>query len=121
MTAFAVNPGIDQLDIIGKVAPGIFAQEGRCWRFVYENAAGHGGHCMEPVTWVGRWRFTKGWKDVWSCDRHADELVGLGGSISERGNRLDNVNENGAALGPRAICHGHVNAWDECHQGHLIF
>jgi hypothetical protein len=34
------------------------------------------GHCMEPVTWVGRWKFMTGWTKVWSCKRHADELVG---------------------------------------------
>jgi hypothetical protein len=27
---------------IGKVAPGLFAQEGRCWRMIYENPVGHG-------------------------------------------------------------------------------
>jgi hypothetical protein len=31
---------------------------------------------MEPVAWVGRWKFTKGSTKVWSCERHADELVG---------------------------------------------
>jgi hypothetical protein len=78
MTSFAISPGVDQLDIIGKVAPGIFAREGRCWRFVYKNAAGHAGHCMEPVTRRGRWEFTKGWKDVWSCERHAADLPRAG-------------------------------------------
>ena len=34
------------------------------------------GHCMEPVAWVGRWKFLKGWIKVWSCERHTDELVG---------------------------------------------
>jgi hypothetical protein len=33
-----------------------------------------GTHCMQPVAWVGRWKFLKGWTKVWSCDRHADEL-----------------------------------------------
>jgi hypothetical protein len=70
MTSFAINPGIDHRNTIGKVAPGIFAQEGRCWRFVYENVAGHAGHCPEPVEWVGRWKFLKGWTMVWSCERH---------------------------------------------------
>jgi hypothetical protein len=37
---------------------------------------GHGGHCMEQVTWVERWKFLKGWTKVWSCELHADELVG---------------------------------------------
>jgi hypothetical protein len=56
------------------VAPGLFAQEGRCWRMVHRNVAGHGTHCMEPVAWVGRWKFLDGWTKVWSCERHADEL-----------------------------------------------
>ena len=34
--------------------------------------------CFEPVAWVGRWKFPKGWTKVWSCDRHTDELVGGG-------------------------------------------
>jgi hypothetical protein len=28
------------------------------------------------VAWVGRWKFLDGWTKVWSCGRHADELVG---------------------------------------------
>jgi hypothetical protein len=28
---------------------------------VYENPVGQGGHCPEPVTWVGWWKFFKGW------------------------------------------------------------
>jgi hypothetical protein len=43
--------GVDQLGIVGKVTPCIFAQEGRCWRFVYENPSGQAGHCMAPVAW----------------------------------------------------------------------
>ena len=39
--------------VLGTVAPGLFAQEGRCWRMVYENPVGQGRHCMEPVKWVG--------------------------------------------------------------------
>jgi hypothetical protein len=35
-----------------RVAPGIFAQEGRCWRFLYENPSGQAGHRMEPVACV---------------------------------------------------------------------
>jgi hypothetical protein len=41
---------------------------------IYENPVGHGTHCMQPVEWVGRWKFLKGWTKVW--ERHADELVG---------------------------------------------
>jgi hypothetical protein len=72
MTTFGL--GVDHRDNTGKVAPGICAQEGRCWRFVYADVAGRGTHCMEPVTWRGRWKFTKGWTKVWSCEGHADEL-----------------------------------------------
>jgi hypothetical protein len=68
--------GIDQLGIIGTVAPGIFAQPGRCWRMVYVNAAGHASHCEEAVEWRGRHRYATGWKPVWSCERHAGDLVG---------------------------------------------
>jgi hypothetical protein len=44
---------------------------------VYENPVGQGGHCMQPVTWVGRWKFLRCWRRVWSCERHTDELVGV--------------------------------------------
>jgi hypothetical protein len=52
MTEFAISGGVDHLNTVGKVAPGLFAQEGRCWRMVYENPVGHPTFCMEPV--VGR-------------------------------------------------------------------
>jgi hypothetical protein len=55
------------MGMIGEVAPGLFAQEGRCWRMVYENPVGQGGHCPEPVRWVGRWKLLDGWTKVWSC------------------------------------------------------
>jgi hypothetical protein len=76
MTEFAIFGGVDHRGTVGKVAPGLFAQEGRCWRMVYENPVGQSGHCQDPVSWVGRWKFLKGWTKVWSCERHADELVG---------------------------------------------
>jgi hypothetical protein len=72
----SIYRGVDQLEIVGKVAPGIFAQEGRCWRMVYENPVGQGEHCMEPLAWRGWWKYLAGWTRVWSCERHADELVG---------------------------------------------
>jgi hypothetical protein len=71
-----INSGVDQLGIIGTVAPGVFAQEGRCWRFVYVNGAGHASHCEAQVMWRGRHRYIAGWKPVWSCERHAGELIG---------------------------------------------
>ena len=76
MAVFAIYDGSDPRGTVGKVAPGIFAHEGRCWRFVYENAAGQAGHCMEPVSWRGRWKYRTGWEPVWSCDKHADDLIG---------------------------------------------
>ena len=74
MDTYRIYDGTDENGIVGTVAPGLIAQEGRCWRMVYANVAGHAGHCPEPVTWVGRWKFLKGWTKVWSCERHADEL-----------------------------------------------
>jgi hypothetical protein len=74
VTLFAIRPGFDHRDTIGKVAPGVFAPEGRCWRFDYENAAGHARHCVEPVAWVGRWRFRTGWERSGAAKGHADEL-----------------------------------------------
>jgi hypothetical protein len=63
----SIYSGVDHRGTVGKVAPGLFAQEGRCWRMVYENPVGHGTFCMEPVAWVGRWKFLKGWTKVWSA------------------------------------------------------
>jgi hypothetical protein len=57
---YQIYDGTDENGIVGTVAPGLFAQEGRCWRMVYANPVGHGTHCMTPVEWVGRWKFPKG-------------------------------------------------------------
>ena len=75
-STYSIYSGVDHLGTVGKVAPGLFAQEGQCWRMVYANPVGHGTHCMEPVTWVGRWKFLDGWTKVWSCERLDDELIG---------------------------------------------
>ena len=61
MDTYQIYDGTDENGIVGTVAPGLFVQEGRCWRMVYENPVGHGGHCLEPVALVGRWKFLKGW------------------------------------------------------------
>jgi hypothetical protein len=74
MTKFAIHGGVDLRGTVGTVTPGLFAQEGRCWRMIYKNPVGHGTFRMQPVAWVGRWRLLKGWTKVWSCERHADEL-----------------------------------------------
>jgi hypothetical protein len=47
---YRIYDGTDENGIVGTVAPGLFAQEGRCWRMVYANPVGHGMHCMQPVT-----------------------------------------------------------------------
>jgi len=39
---YSIYSGVDQLGLIGTVAPGIFAQEGRCWRMVHLNVGGPG-------------------------------------------------------------------------------
>jgi hypothetical protein len=78
LDTYQIYDGTDENGIFGKVAPGLFAQEGRCWRMIYQNPVGQPGHCMQPVAWVGRWNFLKGWTKVWSCERHADERRGPG-------------------------------------------
>ena len=60
MTFYSPDDGTDPRGIVGKVTPGIFAQEGRCYAFVYENVSGQAGHCRQPVTWRGRWNFRTG-------------------------------------------------------------
>ena len=57
---YRIYDGTDENGIVGTVAPGLFAQEGRCWRMIHENPVGHGTHCMESVAWVGRWKFLDG-------------------------------------------------------------
>lgn len=37
LDAYQIYDGTDENGIVGTVAPGLFAQEGRCWRMVYEN------------------------------------------------------------------------------------
>ena len=76
MDTYRIYDGTDENGIVGTVAPALFAQVGRCWRMVYANPVGHGTHCMQPVEWVARCKFLKGWTNVWSSERHADELVG---------------------------------------------
>ena len=44
---------------------------------------GHGTHCMQPVEWVGRWKFTKGWTKVWWFERHSGELEGARHMLEE--------------------------------------
>jgi hypothetical protein len=46
---YQIYDGTDEHGIVGTVAPGLFGQEGRCWRMVYANPVGHGTHCMQPV------------------------------------------------------------------------
>jgi hypothetical protein len=65
-----IYAGTDENGIVGTVAPGLFAQEGRCWRMFFENPVDHGTHCMRQVEWVGRWKFLRGWTKAWSCERH---------------------------------------------------
>jgi hypothetical protein len=74
---YQIYNGTDENRIVGTVAPGLFAQEGRCWRMVYENPVGQCGHCLEPVgvglsVEVPR-RLDEG---VWGWERRADELIG---------------------------------------------
>ena len=47
-----LNSGIDQLGIVGTVAPGSLAQPGRCWRFVYEKPSDQVGPLFGPRHYV---------------------------------------------------------------------
>ena len=40
---------------------------------------------MEPVAWKGRHKYANGWKPVWSCEGHADGLMGLGAPTIGKG------------------------------------
>jgi hypothetical protein len=84
MTEFAIYGGVDHRHTVGKVAPGLFAQEGRCWRMVYENPVGQSGHCMEPVAWVGRWKFLKGGRRCGPVSGTLTSWWGLGASLCTR-------------------------------------
>jgi hypothetical protein len=75
-SAYSIYSGVDHLGTVGNVAPGIFVQESGCWRMAARTQLARVGGCMEPVAWVRRWKFLKGWTEVWSCERHADELLG---------------------------------------------
>ena len=39
MDTYRIYDGTDENGIVGTVAPGLFAQEGRCWRMVYAEPA----------------------------------------------------------------------------------
>jgi hypothetical protein len=39
---YQIYDGTDENGIVGTVSPGLFAQEGQCWRMVYENPVGQG-------------------------------------------------------------------------------
>lgn len=43
MTTYAIYSGVDSLGIVGTVAPGIFAKEGRSQAFAYLNPSGQSG------------------------------------------------------------------------------
>jgi hypothetical protein len=76
---YRIYNGTDENGIVGTVAPGLFAQEGRCWRMVYADPVGHGTHCMQPVAWVGRWKFLSGWTKVCRVSATRTNCRGPGG------------------------------------------
>jgi len=56
-------------------ADAVFAEPGRCWRFIQQAGVGAPANCSEPVVWVGNHRLNcgKGIR-VWSCDGHREGL-----------------------------------------------
>jgi hypothetical protein len=48
---YRIHDGTDENGIVGTGAPGLFAQEGRCWRLVYENPIGHEEAAASSIVW----------------------------------------------------------------------
>ena len=76
MVAFAINPGVDHRNTVGKGPRGSWLKRVSAGGWSTRTLPAMRTHCPEPVAWVGRWKFLKGWAKVWSCERHADGLVG---------------------------------------------
>ena len=59
MDTYRIYDSTDEHGIVGTVAPGLFAKEGRCWRMVYENRSAMGRTaCSRRRGWavdVPRW------------------------------------------------------------------
>jgi hypothetical protein len=53
----------------------LLAQRGRCWRMIYENPVDQGTHRIQPVEWVGRWKFLYLLDEGVVLRGHADELA----------------------------------------------
>jgi hypothetical protein len=71
----------DTVTTVDHYANVVLAVEGKCWRMVVPAGLAtmrHPTDCPEPVCWVGRHRWRSGeWVRVWSCDGHADDLMGV--------------------------------------------
>jgi hypothetical protein len=52
-TAISSSVDFGIVGIVSTVAPGVFAQEGWCWRFVYVNPSGHANHYVAQVNREG--------------------------------------------------------------------
>ena len=87
--------GTHELGIVGTVAPGLFAQEGRCWRMVYDNPVGRGGHGSELVAWVG----------PLEVSRWLDEGLELRAGHGRTGRCFGGLSENHSPVSLRPSCH----------------
>ena len=76
--AYRINPGVDHLGTVGKVAPGLFAHEGRCWRMIYENQVCYGTHTLHAAGRVGRVGEVPRWLDESVVVRAARRRAAVG-------------------------------------------
>jgi hypothetical protein len=67
---YRIYDGTDENGVVGAVAPGLVAQEGGCWRMVYENPVGPVTHAllMLEIVWNDAWTHARisGPMGIWS-------------------------------------------------------
>jgi hypothetical protein len=60
-STYSIYSGVDHLTSAGEAVPGRFAEENRYWRMGLQERSQAGGHCTEPVAWVGCWKLLDSW------------------------------------------------------------
>ena len=91
-------------------------------RMINENPVGHGTHCMQPVEWVGRWKFVKGWTKVGRATGTLTSLWERGDSyllkpLFFRAARSGRTTKRGSQHGKKKTCYSPtgstvVEDWD---------
>jgi hypothetical protein len=102
--------GVDHLGIVGTVAPGTFAQPGRCWRFVSENPSGQGGALL------GACRLERAVPVRHRLEARVvvrEARRGSGGGQEDRGVRTASVRGKFSS-----VCDLRCDPWDRAHVRH---